>query len=81
VAGAQLVYFGSEDKPTLAAGAIAAIQGKPLNAHSRDAAAAALAGDLSPMSNAQGSTRLRLHLQRVLTKRALDAALQRARTA
>ena len=81
IADAQLVYFGSEDKPTLANGAIAALQGKPLDAQGRDAAAAALAGDLSPMSNAQGSTRLRLHLQRVLTRRALDTALQRARAA
>ena len=81
VTDAQLVYFGSEDKPTLAASAIAAIQGKPLNMQYRDAAAAALAGDLSPMSNAQGSAKLRLHLQRVLTKRALDTALQRTKAA
>jgi aerobic carbon-monoxide dehydrogenase medium subunit len=81
VTDAHLVYFGSEDKPTLAAGATAAIQGKPLGTHSRDAAAAALGGDLDPMSNAQGGTKLRLHLQRVLTKRGLDTALQRTRAA
>src|SRR5262249_53831103 len=81
VGDARLVYFGSEDKPMLAADASAAIRGQPLGVHSYDAAVAALAGDLSPMSNAQGSAKLRLHLQRVLTRRALDAAQQRAQAA
>ena len=65
---ARLVYFGSEDKPTLARGARAAVTGKRLDAAARDAAAAvALAHDLAPMSNPQGSAKMRLHLQRVLT--------------
>ena len=34
------------------------------------------AGDLSPMSNAAGQRQMRLHLQRVLTRRALDTALR-----
>jgi aerobic carbon-monoxide dehydrogenase medium subunit len=67
----RLVYFGSEDRPTLAVGALAAIKGKRLDHDTIDAAAAALAGDLKPMSNAQGSAKMRLHLQRVLTRRAL----------
>lgn len=81
VAVARLVYFGSEDKPTLAARAGAALQGKRLDAATCQAAADALAHDLAPMSNAQGSAKLRLELQRVLTKRALDAVLDRARAA
>jgi aerobic carbon-monoxide dehydrogenase medium subunit len=76
---ARLVYFGSEDRPTLAVAATAALIGKRLDPRAREAAAAALADDLDPISNAQGSARLRLHLQRVLTRRALDSALQRAR--
>jgi carbon-monoxide dehydrogenase medium subunit len=81
VTEARLVYFGSEDKPTLAAGAIAALVGKRLDTGTRDAAADALAHDLAPMSNAQGSAKLRLELQRVLTRRALDTARQRVRAA
>lgn len=81
VTEARLVYFGSEDRPTLAARATAALLGKRLDAAVRDAAAAALTHDLDPMTNAQGSARLRLELQRVLTRRALDTARQRSRTA
>ena len=78
---ARLVYFGSEDKPTLAHGARAAITGRPMDATTAEAAAAALDSDLSPMTNPQGSTRMRLHLQRVLTRRALEVAAKRARVA
>ena len=81
VAEARLVYFGSEDRPTLAARAAAALRGKRLNAAAREAAAEALAHDLAPMSNTQGSAKLRLELQRVLTRRALDTVLQRVRAA
>lgn len=81
VAEARLVYFGSEDRPTLAARAAAALRGKRLDAAARQAATDALALDLAPMSNAQGSAKLRLELQRVLTKRALDAVLNRVRAA
>ena len=81
VADARLVYFGSEDKPTLAKGAAAAITGKPWSDESNQAAAAALADDLDPMTNLHGSAAMKLHLQRVLTKRALDTAVERARAA
>ena len=75
---ARLVYFGSEVKPTLASGAMAAITGKPWSQESRDAACAALADDLDPMDNTFGSPATKLHLQRVLTQRALDKAKDRA---
>src|SRR5207244_240834 len=74
VTDGRLVYFGSEDRPTLARKARAAILGKRLDAESGEAAAAALADDLKPMSSPQGSAKMRLHLQRVLTRRALEVA-------
>jgi carbon-monoxide dehydrogenase medium subunit len=81
VADARLVYFGSEPKPTLGKGAIAALKGRPWGDASRDAALEALGRDLDPMSNLQGSAETKLHLQRVLTCRVMDAAVQRARAA
>jgi carbon-monoxide dehydrogenase medium subunit len=78
VTDGRLAYFASEDKPTLAGGALAAIKGKPQTPDAAEAAATALSGDLSPMTNAQGSARMRLHLQRVLTRRALAIAQERA---
>lgn len=77
VTGGRLVYFGSDDRPTLAYRALAAIVGKRLDAESSEAAAAALAQDLKPMSSPQASAKLRLHLQRVLTRRALEVAAMR----
>ena len=74
---ARLVYFGSEDKPTLARDAGAALAGTALQPEHAEIAAAALESDLSPMTNPQGSARLRLHLQRVLTRRALAIARER----
>lgn len=80
IADGRLVYFGSEDKPTLGRAALAAIKGKPLR-EAGSQAADALGADLAPMSSPFGSSRMRLHLQRVLTKRALDVAAERARAA
>ena len=57
---------------------MAAITGTPWSDDARAAAAAALADDLDPMANLQGSPEMKLHLQRVLTGRALDAAMARA---
>jgi len=81
VADARLVYFGSESKPTLARGASSAIVGRSIDDTSSAAAASALDADLSPMSSPHGSSRMRLHLQRVLTRRALAMAAERARPA
>ena len=78
VTDARLVYFASEDKPTPGARAMAAIIGKPWSDEAREAAAAALADDLDPMANLQGSPAMKLHLQRVLTGRALDTAMARS---
>jgi carbon-monoxide dehydrogenase medium subunit len=81
VAEGRLAYFGSEDKPTLGTKALAAILGKRLDGGGGEAAAAALVEDLKPMFDPQGSARMRLHLQRVLTRRALDVAAERAEAA
>jgi carbon-monoxide dehydrogenase medium subunit len=78
IADARLVYFGSEDRPTLGKGAMDAVIGKPWNDETRAAAAAALEGDLDPMTNLDGSAAMKLHLQRVLTGRVLDAAVAQA---
>ena len=78
ILAAQLVYFASESRPTLAANASAAIIGKPWSAESKSAALAALADDLDPIPGPQGSAKFKLHLQRVLTGRALDQILERA---
>ncbi len=78
VADARLVYFGSEVKPTLATGAMAALRGRAWPDPAKDAVLAALGEDLDPMDNLLGSPATKLHLQRVLTARALDAAMERA---
>lgn len=80
IADARLVYFGSEVKPTLGTRAMAALKGRKWSDDTRKAVAAALADDLDPMTNLQGSAAMKLHLQRVLTGRALDEAVARART-
>ena len=75
---ARLVYFGSEDKPTLGTDAIAALTGKSWSDETKEAVVTALEKDLDPMANLQGSSAMKLHLQKVLTGRALDAAVERA---
>ena len=75
---ARLVYFASEDRPTVGEQAMASLRGKPWDADSREAVQAALAQDLDPIPNLHGSAEMKLHLQRVLTVRSLDRAMQRA---
>ncbi len=77
VSDARLVYFGSEVKPRLAARAMAAVNGRRFTAQTREEACAALAHDLDPIDNIFGKPATKLHLQRVLTRRALDQAMQR----
>jgi aerobic carbon-monoxide dehydrogenase medium subunit len=78
VSDARLVYFGSEVKPTLATRAMTTINGRIWSPDVSEAACAALAEDLDPIDNTFGSPATKLHLQRVLTRRALDRAAQRA---
>jgi carbon-monoxide dehydrogenase medium subunit len=75
----RLVYFGSEVKPTLARHAMAALEGKPWSTAIVEEACAALADDLDPIDNIFGRPATKLHLQRVLTRRALAMAMERGR--
>jgi carbon-monoxide dehydrogenase medium subunit len=75
---ARLAYFGSEAKPTLAKGAMAAVNGKPWSKQTCAAVQEALARDLAPIPNTFGSAAMKLHLQRVVTQRVLDKAVERA---
>jgi aerobic carbon-monoxide dehydrogenase medium subunit len=80
LADARLVYFGSEGKPTLGRNATAALTAKPWSNSIVDAACNALAADLAPMKGLESEPAMLLHLQRVLTRRALNAARERSRT-
>jgi len=74
----RLVYFASEDKPTIGANAIAALNGKAWSEETKEAVTTALEGDLDPMANLHGSAAMKMHLQKVLTGRAMDTAIARA---
>ena len=73
----RLVYFASEDRPVIGENAIAALNGKTWSDETKDAVAAALENDLDPMANLHGSAAMKMHLQKVLTGRAMDAAVAR----
>ena len=73
----KLVYFGSETKPTLAKNTMAVLTNTPWNDKTRELIVETLGQDLDPMTNLQGSAKMKLHLQKVLTNRAIDLALKR----
>ena len=75
---AKLVYFGSEIKPTLAKNTMAVLTNTPWDDKTRKLIAETLGQDLDPMTNLQGSAKMKLHLQKVLTGRAIDLALEKA---
>jgi len=74
---AKLVYFGSEIKPTLAKKTMAILINTRWDDNTRKLIAETLGRDLDPMTNLQGSAKMKLHLQKVLTNRAIDLALKR----
>ena len=74
----RLVYFASEDRPMIGENAIAALNGKTWSDDTKDAVACALENDLDPMANLHGSSAMKMHLQKVLTGRAMDTAISRA---
>jgi carbon-monoxide dehydrogenase medium subunit len=74
LADGRLAYFASEVQPTLGLATLAAIKGRRLDPATTEAAVSALPRDLTPMGNAVASAKLRLHLQTVLTRRALHQA-------
>ena len=77
---AKLVYFGSETKPTLANNTMAVLTNTPWDDKTRELIAETLGQDLDPMTNLQGSAKMKLHLQKVLTGRAIDLALEKVQS-
>ncbi len=69
----RLCYFAVGDKATLAEGAGAALSAGPMSVERVAAAQAALAEDLSPQDDQQGSAATRMHLARVVLARATAA--------
>lgn len=71
----RLAYFGAGDRPILALGAAAALEGKTAGAEQIEAAKSALADDLDPPADLNGPPQMKLHLARVLTGRVLREML------
>jgi len=67
----RLAYLGAGEMPILARGAMAELEGNRPSLDAAAAAAAALAGDLSPASDIHATAATKLHLARVLTGRAI----------
>lgn len=79
IKSAKMVYFGSEVKPTLAKNTMAVLTDAPWNDNTRELINQTLETELDPISNLQGSAKMKLHLQKVLTGRVIDLALKKER--
>ena len=64
-------FFGAGDQPILAKSASAALNGQPNNEDTIKKAQESLNADLDPMPDLNGPAEMKMHLARVLTKRAL----------
>jgi aerobic carbon-monoxide dehydrogenase medium subunit len=71
VTDARLVFFALGDRPIVAVNAAAALVGHPLDETEIDRAAQALARDLDPPGDLNGSPATKLHLAQVVLRRAL----------
>lgn len=71
VSRARLVFLAVGDRPVLAAGAMAALQGRAPDDAAVRAAQEALAGDLDPPGDLQADPATKLHLARVLLGRSI----------
>lgn len=69
----RLVFLGAGDRPILASAASDALNGNRHNDDTVAAAQSALDADLDPMADLNGPPEMKMHLARVLTKRALNA--------
>ena len=56
---------------------MAVLTDAPWNDNTRELLNQTLETELDPISNLQGSTKMKLHLQKVLTGRAIDLALKK----
>ena len=77
IKSAKMVYFGSEVKPTLAKNTMAVLTDARWNDNTRELLNQTLETELDPISNLQGSAKMKMHLQKVLTGRAIDLALKK----
>ena len=73
----RLVYFGSELKPTVGENVIRALEGQTWSRDIDEKIFSQLEDDLDPIDNLHGSAALKMHWQKVLTKRALAAAVEK----
>ena len=73
LSGLRLVYLGVGVTPVLAAGAMAALEGKAPTADVLRAAQGALDGDLAPEADLYTSAEAKRHLARVIVARAVAA--------
>lgn len=71
VSRARLAFLAVGDRPVLAAGAMAALQGRAPDDAAARAAQEALAGDLDPPGDLQADPATKLHLARVLLGRSI----------
>ncbi|TWP34548.1 FAD binding domain-containing protein [Leekyejoonella antrihumi] len=78
---ARIVLIGVSDVPLRRSKAEQLLRGQVPTAAVFDAAADAAAADLAPAPDLHGSSAYRVHLARVVVRRALDKAAQRAETA
>jgi carbon-monoxide dehydrogenase medium subunit len=78
---ARLVYLNAGDGPVAAPRAAETLQGQTASAEAIDTAANIAADDeINPMGNVHGTPDYQRHLARVLTRRALKRAFERAWT-
>jgi aerobic carbon-monoxide dehydrogenase medium subunit len=68
----RFVYFAVGDRPTPAVALARAVEGKPLEAATIDAAVAALKDDLDPPGDLHASSALKRHLAGVIARRLLN---------
>lgn len=78
IARARLAYLAVADRPVLAAGAMAALQGRAPDDEAVRAARSALAGDLDPPGDLQCDPATKRHLAGVLLTRAIEQMRQSA---
>lgn len=78
---ARLVYLNAGDRPMSARQAAAALQGRPVDdASIAEAASIAAEQEIDPMGSVHASPEYQRHLARVLTRRAVALATERARS-
>lgn len=75
---ARMVFLNAGDGPRLATEAGAMLAGQPAGAKAFDAAAEQAAAEIDPPGNLHASPEFQRHLARVLSRRALDLAQERA---